>query len=81
MSKPLKLYTVTFHDTLRVQVEAYATNPEAARSFAIKQWSDALWERADPTLEDTTCIILESFSRNYFEITEDDAPTLSTNES
>lgn len=81
MSPPLKPYIVTFQDTLRVRVTVRARYRKDAERKAIKQWSDDLWEKADPALADTSSEIIESYNRDFFEVDGDWLTESSTNES
>jgi hypothetical protein len=80
MSTPLKPFIVTFQDTLRVRVAVNARYPKDAERKAIKQWSDALWDKADPALAGTDSEIIESYNRDFFEVEVDPFADLPTNE-
>lgn len=81
MSTPLKPYIVTFQDTLRVRVAVRARTLIEAERNAIAQWSDDLWNTADPALAITHSEFIESCGRDFFEITPDIFADLQTNES
>jgi len=81
MSTKLKPYIVTFKDTLRVCVAVRARNSKDAERKAIKQWSDNLWNKADPALAGTDSEIIESYNRDFFEVEVDPFADLPTNES
>ncbi|WP_072387146.1 hypothetical protein [Hyphomicrobium sp. CS1BSMeth3] len=77
----LKSYTVTFLDTLRIEVEVEAENPNHAHSLALDHWSVSLWAKADPALKDTPCTIAESTQKALLEVEENESPQTSESQS
>lgn len=81
MSKPLTPYIVNFQDTLRISVAVRARSPQEAEQQAVCQWSKDLWQKADLALVGADSEIIESFSRDFFEVEVNPFAQPETNES